>query len=221
MATIIKSHAAQQPSGVTIRGLAYSLSDISGQADAYVADVRNETNKIVATAQAEADAIRKKAEQTGRRAAEQTALKSLDEKVAAQMQSVLPALESAVAQLADAKHDWQRHWEAQAVGLACAMAQRIVRSELSRRPEITLEWVREALQLAAGSAELTVQLAPSDFGTLQGQVDRLVSVFAPAATARIVADDSVSPGGCRIVSEFGVIDQQIETQLARLEEELS
>ena len=41
--------------------------------------------------------------------------------------------------------------------------------------------------------------------------------LAPSA---IVADDAVSPGGCCVKTKFGVIDQQIESQLRRIEEEL-
>jgi flagellar biosynthesis/type III secretory pathway protein FliH len=36
-----------------------------------------------------------------------------------------------------------------------------------------------------------------------------------------VADDAVSPGGCRLNTEFGTIDKQLETQLERIKEELS
>lgn len=221
MATIIKTHAAQKPSGDVVRGLAFSLEDISGQAEAYVAEVRSETSKIVSDAHVQADAIRKQAESSGRQAAEQAALAALDQNVAQRMATLLPALEAAIAQLSDARHEWQQFWETQAIGLARAMASRLVRGELANRPEIPLIWVREALQLAAGSTELTLQLAPDDFDTIRGQVEKLAGVFAPAATVHIVSDDQITPGGCRVLTEFGVIDQQIETQLARLEEELN
>jgi len=44
--------------------------------------------------------------------------------------------------------------------------------------------------------------------------------LATAGTIEIVGDASVSLGGCRVHTEFGVIDQQIESQLARIDEEL-
>ena len=37
----------------------------------------------------------------------------------------------------------------------------------------------------------------------------------------IVADPDVSPGGCRVVTEFGVIDETYEAQLDRIAEELA
>ena len=89
------------------------------------------------------------------------------------------------------------------------------------RPEITLEWVRESLQLAAGSGDMTIQLSPADQSTLKKQVQQIANVFAPLANVNVTASEAVAPGGCRVVTEFGVIDQQIETQIARIKEELS
>jgi flagellar biosynthesis/type III secretory pathway protein FliH len=37
----------------------------------------------------------------------------------------------------------------------------------------------------------------------------------------VVADPQVSLGGCRVETRFGVIDQQFEAQLARIEQELT
>ena len=221
MATIIKSNAELYASGPTLRGVAFSLDDMSRQSDTYFDDVRAESHKIVAAAQAEADAIRATAEQNGRRAAEQAALKVLDQKVGQKMQTLLPALQGAAAELIDARHDWQRWWEAQAISLARLMAERIVRRELSADPQISLAWIREALELVAGAGEITVQLHPADCETLQGQVTTLAAIFSPAATVRVVPEPAVSLGGCRVVTEFGVVDEQLETQLKRLEEELT
>ena len=36
----------------------------------------------------------------------------------------------------------------------------------------------------------------------------------------VVADQNVTPGGCRLETEFGSLDQQLEAQLARITEEL-
>jgi flagellar biosynthesis/type III secretory pathway protein FliH len=37
----------------------------------------------------------------------------------------------------------------------------------------------------------------------------------------VVADESISPGGCRIETRYGEVDQQIEAQLRRIEEDLA
>ena len=84
-----------------------------------------------------------------------------------------------------------------------------------------MEWIRESLELAAGAGDIAIRLHPSDSETLKRQAEQLATVFAPAASVRIVADVSITPGGCRIVTEFGSIDGQLETQLERVKQELS
>ena len=49
----------------------------------------------------------------------------------------------------------------------------------------------------------------------------LSEASATAAEAKVVADEAISVSGCRVETEFGSIDQQIETQLERIAEELS
>jgi len=39
--------------------------------------------------------------------------------------------------------------------------------------------------------------------------------------ADVTPDATIAQGGCRVETRFGTIDQQIETQLQRIEEELA
>ncbi len=221
MATIIKRGSQSHDSGIELRKLAFDLTDMSSQGDAYLQEVRQEAAKIVQQAEQEAAKIRQEAEAAGKAAAEAAIERILDEKVAQQMKTLTPALSSAVQQIEDSRQDWLRHWESSATQLACAIAARVIRRELQIQPDVALEWVKESLQMCAGAAELTVRLNPSDHETLGKQVRQLVEVFQPAAETKIVADPAISMSGCRIETEFGSIDQQIETQLERLQQELS
>jgi flagellar assembly protein FliH len=221
MATIIKTHEPQRPSGTALRAVAYDLTDMAAQAENYLGSVQGQAAEIVEQAKREAEAIRQQAEAAGRRAAEQAIERILDEKVAKQMKTLTPALQAAAKQVEDAKQAWLRHWERTAVDLAVAIAGRLVRGEIQRRPEIRAAWIREALELAAGSGDVTIRLNPADQETLAGHVKLLSAAFAPLAKVVVVADELISPGGCRLVTEFGAIDQQIETQLERVKEELS
>jgi len=201
--------------------LALDMSDMSGQAELYLDSVRAEAVKIVEQAKREAAAVKQQAEQAGRQAAEAAIERILDEKVAQQMQTLTPALAEAVKQIDDSRQEWLSVWESRTVHLACSIAQRIINRELQQQPELTLEWVTEALRLCSGTAEITVRLHPSDHETLGSQVSRLAEEFRPAAPVNIVADKAITVGGCRVETEFGSIDQQIETQLERVAQELS
>lgn len=221
MATIIKRELQQYPSGTELRDMAFDLADMSHQADVYIAKVRAEAEKIVQAAREEAAEVRARAEEEGRRAAEAAIERILDEKVGKQMKSLTPALAAAVGQIEDSRQDWLRHWESAATHLACQIAGKIVRRELETRPEISLQWVREALQMCAGNSEIVIRLHPNDYETLGSQVAELAKIFHPAAPAHIVADESISRSGCLVETKLGSIDQQLETQLERFQEELS
>ena len=118
------------------------------QAGGYLAKMRAEGEAIVAQAR-QADAIRQQAEADGRASGPAQA-------EAHGRKAVGPGAAGAAAgrrRIRDAKQAWLCAWEAGAVHLATAIAQRVIRRELERQPEITLTLVREALELAAGSPQ--------------------------------------------------------------------
>jgi len=199
----------------------FNLDDVARQAQEYLEGVRAQGAQIIAEAQREAEAIRQHAERQGRGEAWAAMDQSVARQVAAQMQTALPAVRDAVEGIQQAQLACRSEWERRLIHLAAAMAQRIIRRELRHDPEITLAWVREAVQLAAGSPQLRVELHPDDFAELGDVVQTLVAECGPAGQAEVVAARQVSRGGCRIETRFGSIDQQLETQLARLEEELN
>ena len=198
-------------------GAAFNFDDMAARADQYLRKVRAEAAKIVLRAQEEAAAIRQRAERDGR----QAAVQAVEQIVQRQLATVLPALHKAVQDIQHAKQAWLTHWEAGAVHVATAIAQRLIRRELDQHPEITLTLVREALELAAGNAELRIHLNPEDHQALASQVNMLIKELSGLARAELIADPEITKGGCRVETRFGVIDQQFEAQLKRIEEELT
>lgn len=222
LATIIKRGSESQvAAGTAVRPIAFSFEEMAGRADEYLESVRREAAKIVQQAHAEAKAVHRKAEAAGRVAAEQAIERLLTEKISDQMATLRPALEKVARQLADARGQWLSEWEAAAIQLASKMAERILRHELSFEPKAPLALIRESLELAAGSANITLHLSPADCRHLGGASGEIVESLRQLAPAKVVADASVSPGGCVVKTEFGEIDQRIESQLARLEQELT
>ena len=94
-------------------------------------------------------------------------------------------------------------------------------SETVESPEITLGLIRESLELATGSCEIQVHLNPADHETLKPQLQLLEAELEKLAPVQFVPDSQVTRGGCRVETKFGTIDQQIEAQAARIEEELT
>jgi flagellar assembly protein FliH len=216
MATIIKATDRRRSS----QTVAFNFDDMAAKAKDYLDQVRDEAAEIVAEARQEAARLKQQAEAAGRREGVAAVERTVADQLAQQLTTLRPALEQAVQEIRHAKQAWLRQWEKDAVHLAAAMAARIVRRELSRTPEVTVALVREALELAAGNAELKIRLNPADHASLSSQIQLVVRELAPLAQTELVADPQISAGGCRVETRFGVIDQQFESQLARIEEEL-
>lgn len=217
MATIIKAAGPIRPSD----GASFNFDDMSVHANTYLDTMRMQAIEIISKAQKEGEAIRKKAEEDGRQAAIRAVEKVMDEKVGKQLATLLPAIKQAAAQITQAKDAWLLHWEKTAVHVATRIAQRIIRREISRDPQITVGLVKEALELAAGSAEVRIHMHPDDVATLGSHVETLTRDVSRRDAAKVVPDVTISLGGCRVETRFGVIDQQIEEQLKRIEEELT
>ncbi len=219
MSTIIK--AGEQ----NVHSVAFNFDDMAVKAGQYLDKVRAEAAQILAKTRQEAVAIRQKAEEEGRKQAQATVEKMVEQRaqelVAGQIKTLLPAVQQVIQDLHHARQTWLSHWERSGVHVAAAIAARVIRRELSREPEITLTLLREALELAAGSAQIRVHLNPQDHQSLGRHVEALFRELATAGTPELIADPQITPGGCRVETRFGVIDQQFEAQLARIEEELT
>ena len=213
MSTIIR---ATEP-GHRNPSVAFNFDDMAVQANRYLGKVRAEAAQIVAKARREAGTVRKKAEQEGREAGWQ----AVEQIVQKQLATVLPALRQVIQDIQHAKQAWLTHWEASAVHVSAAIAQRLIRRELTRQPEITLTLIREALELAAGSSHLRIHLNPADHEEIGERAETLIKELSTLTTAELLADPEVTPGGCRVETRFGIIDQQFEAQLKRIEEELT
>jgi flagellar assembly protein FliH len=203
------------------QSVAFNFDDMSSAADKYLDKIRREAAQILAQAKQQAEQIRQQAQQQGREQAVQQAQTEVVSKVREQLAGVLPALERAVEQLQQARHEWVEQWEQNAVHLASAIAARVIRREVSQTPQITLALVREALELASGSQQIQLRLNPADRQALGAAAEDLAARVAKLAPTQVVADPDVSPGGCIVSTDFGEIDQRIEAQLARIQQELA
>lgn len=117
-------------------------------------------------------------------------------------------LESARAQLEGAEQI-----AAQGVlDLACELARQVLRHEISGNPNVLLPVIREALgMLFADSRGVRVKLNPLDLEVLQ---DVLREEF-PTASWTLLADPSVTQGGCLVESGGTVVDGRLEKRWSR------
>ena len=216
---VIKSGRLENE-GHNLSSIAFNLNDVSNKAQSDLNNVKLKAADIIKQAQEEAKKIRQKAEADGLQAAEQRARQTLKTEVDQQAATLLPALRTLVQELTTSRQAWLAQWEQMGLQVAIAVAEKIVRREIASTPAISTTLIRESLQLASGCGEIHVRLNPQDLSSMQSGETMLCDELKKLAPAQIIADASVSRGGCLVETKFGQIDNRIETQLARIAEEL-
>lgn len=220
MATVIRG--ATGGAGRVIRPVGAETDATAGRERALREQALAEAEAIVAQAHEEAARIRAQAELDGLAAAQATLAARTAESPdrAADESSDGGPLIPLARQLERLRDDFLRRWERDAVRLAIAVARRVVRREAVEDPQIALELVRESLELAAGQPRVVVSLHPLDLARLDAPLRRLVQELGRTASVEFVGDAQIEPGGCRLTSDQGRIDQQFAAQLQRIADEL-
>jgi flagellar assembly protein FliH len=90
---------------------------------------------------------------------------------------------------------------------ATNLARRIVRSELTARPDCVAAVAEQAIESLLQSARhIVVRLHPDDHALVQAGAAESIA----ARGARLVGDASIARGGCRVESDIGGVDATIE-----------
>lgn len=96
---------------------------------------------------------------------------------------------------------------------AVALARQVLRTELATRPELIAQVAAEAVSTVLASAHrIELHLHPQDVPLVAGSSCDAESIAARGA--RVVADEAISRGGCRVESDLGRVDARIEARWA-------
>lgn len=110
--------------------------------------------------------------------------------------------------------------EQDAYRFALAVAQRIVKREVTLDEETTGRQVREAIRRIVGVEVVTLRVHPADEMLLRAHRAGLLSASDSLREIIIEADDTIERGGCILESSSGNVDARIGTQLRQIENTL-
>lgn len=127
-------------------------------------------------------------------------------------EAMLRRLTETLEELASARGTMIQQTEQQMVRLALAIARRVIGREVSLDQDLMLAISRVALDRLGESARMTVRLHPDDFeATAAARAAQWTG-----SSVEVIADPMVGRGGCRVESEFGMIDAGIDAQMQEL-----
>ncbi len=223
MATILKNDRLNA-SGESTSIVAFNVDDVYARAEAYIAEVRNQARQVLNEATQQADEIRKEAYKQGQEQARQDIARLVEEKALQlsdqRCRSATAACQQSIEQLAAETSNWLQQWRNTTIGLAQAMAERLVRHSMKDQSEVLRVWMEQGLTMMRETRELRILVHPDDFAVAGRFLQQMSKQVPQAAQAEVIPDPSIELGGCIVKSSHGQIDQQLSSQLTRLAEQL-
>ncbi len=145
-------------------------------------------------------------EKDGFRAGQLKAKQEADTALAGRVQ----ALEQVMQHLLEPIAEQDKQLEFALVTLVGQITREVIQRELSSDSSQIRQVLREALKLLPMGAEnIRIHLNPQDFELVKALRDRHEESW------RILEDDSLLPGGCRVETEHSRIDASVETRLSQ------
>ncbi len=173
-------------------------------ADEILQNARQEAANIVAQAEQNASMIEAAARERGL----QDARSEVQSQTAAQVDELRAQMTATIDRIAGLQTDIAARVEVELVEFALEIAKRIVGREVTIDREIAVALVKVSLNKLHDRSTAEVHLHPDDYEYVR--TNRAKLEFKGAL--ELVADASVSPGGCLIHTETGDIDARIESQ---------
>jgi type III secretion protein L len=125
---------------------------------------------------------------------------------------------AAITEVNAARDRYLAESEPELVRLAVRIAHKIIGEELRTHPEAIVNIARECLQGLRRERSLTLRVPPADVDLIRDRIRLLSQSAGRERSIEVVADPDISPGGCIVESEYGVIDARLETQIRCMEE---
>jgi len=106
------------------------------------------------------------------------------------------------------------------IRLIMAVAQRVIRAEVAERKDVIRATVTAALESAVADDEYYIRVHPDDLESVKEHEPLFLAAMKGLQNIHFIADEDISPGGCKAESRAGDVDATIETQLEEIEAHL-
>ncbi len=222
MSTVIR---VGQAGPVLKRLSTVDLADHLAEADAVIAEAKRRAAAIVATTKHEVAQTLKKARESGyeagykqgyeegTRTGHEDARRKSIEFFSKQHADIVAVMQGAVAQVDAMKEDLRIAAEKDLIDFAVSVANKLTFAIGRTRREAALSNLRRALPLVALGTDLTIRVHPDDKASIETFADSVLKQADASRAVTIVTDDTLAPGGCKVLSGRTEIDATLETQV--------
>ncbi|NLX13312.1 MAG: hypothetical protein GXY44_06605 [Phycisphaerales bacterium] len=228
--TVIKAGLSGERGGLGLRQ--FCLNDVLAEAQSVMRQARASADAIIAEAKRQDEEIRNRARnegyqsgfaqgiEEGRAAGHTAAQAEAREKFEKQQASLIESCQKVIADIDAHRAHWRAAARQDLVELSLAIARRVVGCVGERERQAVLANLDKAVQLAGVRSDVTIAVNPADTETARLFAESLVARRQEWTNIRVIDEQEVRPGGCRVQWGTGLVDATLDTQLARIEDEL-
>ncbi|MDL1956463.1 MAG: hypothetical protein LWW95_05375 [Candidatus Desulfofervidus auxilii] len=179
---------------------------------------------LLVKAKEEAEQIKKQAYETGFKQGLKEGIKQGEKEAKIEIlkkaEKKLENLEKIIEEIAQFRQKLFQKMEKEILGLALAIAKKIVKQEVNINKEVILNNIREAINKLTEVDRVFVKVNPEDYEFIQQYRPDFLETLNQKQKIKLIKDETIKRGGCLIETDFGQIDARIETQLENLTKDL-
>lgn len=210
----------------------FNLNDIAEEAQNILATARRESEVLLRKAREDIARDRRQAREEGdrvgqeqgreqgRKEGHEQALQEARKEFAQNSASVCESLQSICAEFERNKNELLWQAEQNSVALILAIERKVVKRAGLLCREVAVENIKSALELLNTTTHVIVKVHPQDVEHLETMIQSASSPFAAYSGISFEKDETIEAGGCRLITEHGQIDGQLDMQIDRIAEEL-
>lgn len=224
MATVLKTRSLPAGSN-TAQTEVFNWEDVASKAKEYIETVRQQAQQMIRESQEECAKIRREAHETGMKEGE-SQVERLAQQMAGQVaeqriQEAGRTVRALCEDLQEATQVWLRQWQHETVSLAIGIAEKLLVRQIESDPSILLSWIEDSVRLIQGQRHILLKIHSEDAIRLSNALPELLEDMKPSIEIQVVEDNSIGKCGILLETSDTTIDRTLQTQLKRLQEELS
>lgn len=123
--------------------------------------------------------------------------------------------------LANIKTEVMTYNESHMIKLLYHMASRLAQTHLEENNESMIDVIRTAVGLAQDEENITVSVAPAQLEFIEELKKQTGREFEFLKKIKFQPNDTVTPGGCIVETNYGVVDSRIQQRIQQLWESLA
>lgn len=181
-------------------------------------DAREDAEVLRTQAQKEAEELRIQAQKEGY----ENGLREAHQEIEADRQMAMEQCRQILEEARRTKVKLLESSTADMARLAIAVAKRVISTEVNTNPQIIISVIREAINLLDQPGNFRVYVNPEEIEPALDSLAReeMSKMEKQDLANALVADARVGTGGCVIESDQGVVDAQLDTRIAKVEQAL-